>query len=209
MAGRVTELALGGLGLAGTLPGQLAALGSLALLDLGGNAFQGSLPPGWLEDGGFPSLVSADLGGNKLQGGQAGGDAGQAGGDARLACYAARVGRTAPVPGDPLPQSCHPAGMHHPDALPADATLFAALRCAAPAGTLPPDWSSTTLAALDLSDNQLTAGLPPSWGGGPLPALSQLALFGNSLQGAALPRAAHRTQPAPGIRTLRAGLWGA
>lgn len=67
-ADAVTQLQLPRLGLQGTLPGQLAQLPSLALLDLSGNAFEGSIPEAWLQPEGFPSLTTALLGGNKLGG---------------------------------------------------------------------------------------------------------------------------------------------
>lgn len=61
--GAITQLALPNLGLAGTLPPQLAALRSLVQLDLSGNAFEGSIPSAWLAAAAFPSLADADLGG--------------------------------------------------------------------------------------------------------------------------------------------------
>jgi hypothetical protein len=64
----VTQLQLPRLGLQGTLPGQLAQLPSLALLDLSGNAFEGGIPEAWLQRDSFPSLTTALLGGNKLGG---------------------------------------------------------------------------------------------------------------------------------------------
>lgn len=66
--GQVTELALPGLGLQGTLPYALAALPSLQRLDLSANAFAGSIPASWLATYGFPNLTHIDLGSNKLTG---------------------------------------------------------------------------------------------------------------------------------------------
>lgn len=64
----MTQLQLPRLGLEGTLPGQLAQLPSLALLDLSGNAYEGGIPEAWLQPAGFPSLATALLAGNRLGG---------------------------------------------------------------------------------------------------------------------------------------------
>lgn len=66
--GAVTQVALPGLGLAGTLPAALASLASLQRLDLSGNAWRGGIPPAWLAPAGLPALDSALLGGNQLGG---------------------------------------------------------------------------------------------------------------------------------------------
>jgi Leucine-rich repeat (LRR) protein len=65
-AGQVTALELASLGLGGTLPPNLlAALPALRRLDLSGNRFSSSLPPGWAS----ATLGSLQLGSNRLSGG--------------------------------------------------------------------------------------------------------------------------------------------
>ena len=93
--GQVTRLVLSELGLAGTLPGGLAAMRSLTLLDLSDNAFEGGLPPAWLAPEGFASLATADLSRNRLEGGWVGGQmmvGGRVGGWVGGTCSRLRTG---------------------------------------------------------------------------------------------------------------------
>ncbi len=59
---------LGGKGLQGSLPGELAGMDQLQLLSLGGNALTGDLPATWGAAGAFPLLVSLDVNGSSLTG---------------------------------------------------------------------------------------------------------------------------------------------
>ena len=75
--GQVTQLALPGLGLSGSLPSNFSSLNSLTRLDLSGNAFHGPIPDAWLQPLSLTALAVANLGSNLLGGGAAGGaDAG-------------------------------------------------------------------------------------------------------------------------------------
>ncbi len=66
--GTVVAVQLTGLGLAGTLPSNLAGLADLQALNLSGNAFRGSIPVSWMRTDTFPALLDADLSSNRLSG---------------------------------------------------------------------------------------------------------------------------------------------
>lgn len=59
---------LGGKGIQGTLPPELATMDQLQLLSLGGNSFSGGLPSAWGAATAFPLLVSMDINGSSLTG---------------------------------------------------------------------------------------------------------------------------------------------
>lgn len=150
-ADAVTQLQLPRLGLEGTLPGQLAQLPSLALLDLSGNAYEGGIPEAWLQPAGFPSLATALLAGNRLGG--------------------------APLPSGLLSlatQRIDLGGNRFTGPLPANWTSASLidldLRDNQLTGGLPGSWGGSTalpqLALLHLQGNNLSGLVPEAWTAG-------------------------------------------
>jgi hypothetical protein len=58
----VTEVVLPNCGLQGALPGELAQLAALRVLDLQRNSLTGGVPPAWTAAGAFPALETLQLG---------------------------------------------------------------------------------------------------------------------------------------------------
>ncbi|KAL4428440.1 hypothetical protein ABPG75_002529 [Micractinium tetrahymenae] len=67
-AGQITALQLFNCSMAGTLPAELAQLGSLETLDLSHNSLTGGVPDGWTAVGAFPKLGTLQLAFNNLTG---------------------------------------------------------------------------------------------------------------------------------------------
>lgn len=225
--GQVTELALPGLGLAGTLPDALAGLAFLRRLDLSGNTFTGGIPTAWVQPTGFPRLAAALLNGNQLGGAPGASQGGSQQGALRcrmlvlqfavLCCAPAfQRGLPAASPGGDdadaaapclLPCCASPAGVPLPQQLLLLASEQINLGGNRFNGSLPANWNSSTLADIDLSDNQLTGALPPSWGApGALPKLGALHLKGNDLAGVCCPAARASSVWCAGWSQYRSGL---
>lgn len=200
--GIVVSLSLAGLGLQGPLPPALAQLGTLRLLNLSGNAFTGSLPAAWLAPDAFANLTSADLHSNRLGGGW---------GTLRpllllglvpLQCCSPHNDSSCFVRGCPVsgPITVHQRTLPAvycsgaavlPDGLLSLASEVILLGSNLLNGSLPGNWQSSTLRVLGLGNNSLTGQLPSGWAmQGRLPALRELSLQANQLQGEGHPQQA-------------------